>query len=188
MAKKLTFFLIFLTFISVFTHAAPGYVVFEEIVDGAEYFSYIEALTNAQNEHSGFIFCDTINNQIIVDEFDRDSLIVIDVEGVPVKAISYYSENYDTLFVYAIYKFFHNVTVISNYIISYDDVTSTTITPNIYQGDPLYSQVFEHLFKNISFIKWSDESEYQILFEITVHSGEWILTMGSNTDYLSTHE
>ncbi|MFC1475089.1 FlgD immunoglobulin-like domain containing protein [Candidatus Zixiibacteriota bacterium] len=101
MAKKLMFFIIFLTFLSVLTYAVPVYVVFEEIVDGAENFSHIEVLTNAQKEHSGFIFCDTLNKQIIVSNFNNETVHFINALEKPYKTIHYYSSDYDTLFVFA---------------------------------------------------------------------------------------
>lgn len=185
MAKKLTLFL-FLTFLSPNLTAMPNYVIFEEMIDGAENFSYIEALTNAQNEHSGFIFCDSAYNQIIIDDFDRDSLIYIDVEGAPVKAIHYYSEDFDSLFIFTILSIAYDE---EN---SFSKIVRLVITDNINKQEYAFvnhisfavlSQQNRKL--NIDFERDANGKVSRLKVERSIHYREYYNTIGVTSEVIS---
>ena len=101
MAKKITICL-FYTILSVSIFAAPAEVVYQEIIDGADNFVHIDPLLDTQNELSGFIYTDSVNSQIIIDEFTADSLIIIGYDDKPVKTLHYKKNMNDTLFLFSI--------------------------------------------------------------------------------------
>jgi len=86
-------FIVILTFISSTTIAMPNYVIFEKKVDGAENLAHIDPLLNASKELSGFIFSDSIQNQVTIRFIAGDSSKVVKFEYPPQKTVHYFDQD-----------------------------------------------------------------------------------------------
>jgi hypothetical protein len=71
----------------------PNYVIFEKNVDGAENFAHIDPMLNASQELDGFIFTDSIENQVSLYFIQGDSTRIIDFESTPQKTVHYYDQD-----------------------------------------------------------------------------------------------
>ncbi len=94
-------FVVILTFISSSILAMPNYVIFEKNVDGAENFSHIDPILNTSQELNGFIFTDSIKNQVRLFYIKGDSTRIIDFESTPQKTVHYYDQD-NTLVLYTL--------------------------------------------------------------------------------------
>lgn len=105
MAKKLTVLFFFLTFLIASSISAfDNYIIFEKIIDHSDNYGFIEPILDAQKELNGFIYSDTTNNQLIIEWFQPDSLLTIELSGKPLKTVHYFSDNFDTLFCFTLFN------------------------------------------------------------------------------------
>lgn len=103
MANKLKLIFFFLTFlIATSASAFDNYIVYDKIIANSQRYGYIEPILNSQKELNGLIYSDTISNRIVIEQFQADSLIILELTGKPLKTVHYYSDNFDTLFCFTL--------------------------------------------------------------------------------------
>ncbi len=179
---KLVKIIILLTAVSSSVFSAPSQLFFEKVISDGASIVHVEPILDDQNELSGFVYTNGTTNTLIIDKFEPDTVITIDLPATPFKTIIRYSELMDTMYLYTL-TIEHEVKVrITETIYSDNSLTQqTTITPTniLFNGFPYFSTEFiEHL--DLRFYPNNKKPE-KIIYEFNYRVHDYIVTMGSES-------
>ncbi len=183
MGKLLTLFL--LTLLSFTTlAAAPFEISHAERMRGADEFACIDPMVNVKGQHSGFIYSDQGERQLIVDDFSADTLVIVDVDGVPVKTIHYRDLQSQTLFIYCLVNRVGEAPSIVFISIGTDETNVVEHATNCFGG---YGVLDAIEFQDIRFdgASWSAIGQ-GVWFEVSLRYREDLPGFGSSTETYST--
>ncbi|UCG60619.1 MAG: T9SS type A sorting domain-containing protein [Candidatus Zixiibacteriota bacterium] len=177
MAKLLTVFL--LTLLSFSTiGAAPFEISYAEQTRGAENYAFIDPIVDVKGQHTGFIYSDQAERRLIVDEFGVDTLVAVDLLGVPVKTIHYRDTESKTLNIYCLVTLPNQLPGISLVSVGSDEVNVTDFATNCFSGYGAFDAI---VHQDIRF-----EGARGVWFEASLRYREDLPGFGSSTEAYST--
>jgi len=168
-------------------------VVYEQQVPGAENYVHIDPIIAVDGQLAGFVYCDSANQQVIIERFGVDTNIVIDYDRRPVKSINYVSG--DTVIAFVL---LHNAPVYADMLgfqvgkvaESPGSLFDTIVTPPVtmtFRGIIPSAGETSVLFRDISFDRRGD-SICGIVYESTSNDHFYYGTMGWADEYREVHK
>ncbi|MFQ5453307.1 MAG: hypothetical protein ACE5D6_03880, partial [Candidatus Zixiibacteriota bacterium] len=161
--KLICFFLFIIFTFSI--NSATYRITLSEQIDNAENYTFIDPIIDSQYNLTGFIYSETEPEQIIIDFFSDDSLINISLDGTPVKTIHYYSENWDSLYIYVLLAVEEKAPQIALIKLSDEKILVEIISTNCYKG---YGHLVNVITQDISFQYAKNGTVEGIWFEASI--------------------
>ncbi len=190
---RLLFCLLAILILSSTTQAGTYQVVYEQQLPGAENYVHVDPIVGEDGLLAGFIYCDSANQQVIIERFGVDTNVVIDYDRRPVKSINYVSG--DTVVVYVLNhlaylgSWFDFDARIQRLILKVDSLSTAYVEPYIRNpfggGSGMYGEVYLRDC-DISFDR-QDGGIVGVTFDITYWDDLWTTTLGPSDELRSQH-
>lgn len=184
---KLIKFLIFMTFLSSSIFAVPNYVILEKNIDGASNYAHIDPIISAQNELDGFVFSDSALNSIILYDLQSDSILTLPLDRQPVKSIHYFSDTYDSIYIYTltnkVMDYYGLTPQITKHTIYDQGINVENIELNIFSN---FALIKSAITQDIRFVNYGTDNIKSVCFEGSFYFEDLQPTMGEYNEHIPT--
>lgn len=109
-------------------------LTYEQQIEGATGYNFIDPVISTTFQLDGFVYCDTISNTVRISLMDRDSTIVWQLSDPPHRTINYVSKTSDSLIIYVLHGRPYDTPNIGRLILSGDSLTFDDRWTRIYVG------------------------------------------------------
>ncbi len=179
--------IILLTALSSSVFSAPSQLFYEKVILDGENIVHVEPILDAQNELSGFVYTNASSKNLIIDKFESDTIISINLPSPPLKTILRYSEFKDTMYLYTMTAetdFPPKIILTTFFNHTYYQKTITTKTDMgvVSLSDATHSKMIGF---DLKFYPSSKNPEI-VIYECTYKVDNYFNTIGFETNNVST--
>ncbi|HDL00701.1 MAG TPA: hypothetical protein ENH23_00515, partial [candidate division Zixibacteria bacterium] len=183
---KLVKITLFLTALSSSVFSSPNELIYKKVISSGENIVYVEPILDINNELSGFVYTDSAENKLVIDKFESESSIIIDVPESPLFTIVRHSELRDTLYIYTLTMKLlgkPQITLTTYYNKTYSQQTITAYASDIISYSMYVTYSYEEF--NLKFYP-NNRNPQQVLINFSYRINDYIFSIGSTSYNVST--
>lgn len=150
-------------------------ITYAQQIVGAEHYTVIDPLVDAEHRLAGFVFADSAGDVLHISLFDRDTVVVVPFPDSITAVASYIPKHGDSVVVYALYGMTFYGPYIARLVLTGDTVTMYSDTTECYYDRDAHSIDFS---KQRLVLERTDDSVTGLLVEVLSRYNGYLFTHG----------